>query len=668
MSLTLPGIRPAGGLAVAQRAWLVLVAAGLLFFVAHTLGAGGHELDGFASTWVYDTLELLAVAAVAARAVLIAAERAVWALLTLGIACWTLGDISWTVVYGGNPPFPSLADAFYLGFYPPTYLALALLVRHRLSRFNASVWLDGLTASLAAASLGAAILLEVVIRDTHGTVLAEAANLAYPIGDIVLVALVVGVFGISGRRPGPGWAAIGSALVLSALADGIYLYQTADGTYVSGTPLDALWPTALILLAIAAWSAPGWRCDVRLEGRPLAATPLICGLVAVGVLVDSYVERRNPVGVALAAAAVVTVVVRAVLTFRENGEMNEHMRLLASTDALTGLGNRRKLIVDLDQVFAHGAAEQRLFVLYDLNGFKRYNDTFGHPAGDVLLARLGAKLAAAVGEQGSSYRLGGDEFCAMAVVETSGIERFLDLTTGALAESGEGFDISSAFGCAILPEEAQSSDEALRVADQRLYAQKYQSLVARGQPHAVLLQALEEREPALREHVGGVAELSLRFAAKLQIADAALEELGLAAQLHDIGKLAIPDSVLSKTEPLDEQELAFIRTHTLIGQRIVDASPALNEVGKIVRATHERWDGSGYPDGLAGEQIPLPARIISICDTYCAMIDKRAHDQVRTPEEALAELERLGGSQFDPALVKVFCALEPARQPASVTS
>ena len=668
MSLTLPGIRPAGGLAVAQRAWLVLVAAGLLFFVAHTLGAGGHELDGFASTWVYDTLELLAVAAVAARAVLITAERAVWALLTLGIACWTLGDISWTVVYGGNPPFPSLADVFYLGFYPPTYLALALLVRHRLSRFNASVWLDGLTASLAAASLGAAILLEVVIRDTHGTVLAEAANLAYPIGDVVLVALVVGVFGISGRRPGPGWAAIGSALVLSALADGIYLYQTADGTYVSGTPLDALWPTALILLAIAAWSAPGRRRDVRLEGRPLAATPLICGLVAVGVLVDSYVERRNPVGVALAAAAVVTVVVRAVLTFRENGEMNEHMRLLASTDALTGLGNRRKLIADLDQVFAHGAAEQRLFVLCDLNGFKRYNDTFGHPAGDVLLARLGAKLAAAVGEQGSSYRLGGDEFCAMAVVETSGIERFLDLTTGALAESGEGFDISSAYGCAILPEEAQSSDEALRVADQRLYAQKYQSLVARGQPHAVLLQALEEREPALREHVGGVAELSLRFAAKLQIADAALEELGLAAQLHDIGKLAIPDSVLSKTEPLDEQELAFIRTHTLIGQRIVDASPALNEVGKIVRATHERWDGSGYPDGLAGEQIPLPARIISICDTYCAMIDKRAHGQLRTPEEALAELERLGGSQFDPALVKVFCALEPARQPASVTS
>ncbi len=663
MSLTLPG-RPAGGLAVAQRAWLVLVSAGLLFFVAHTLGAGGHELDGFASTWVYDTLELLAVVAVAARAVLVPAERAAWALLAVGIACWTLGDLSWTVLYGGNPPFPSLADVFYLGFYPPTYLALALLVRHRLSRFNASVWLDGLSLSLAAASLGAAVLLEVVIHDTHGTLLAEAVNLAYPIGDIVLVALVVGVFGISGRRPGPSWAAIGSALALSALADAIYLYQSADDSYVSGTVLDALWPIALILLAIAAWSAPSRRLTTRLEGRPHAATPLLCGLVALAVLVDSYVERRNAVGVALAATAVVTVVVRAVLTFRENTEINEHMHLLASTDALTGLGNRRKLLADLDRVFALGDGRQWLFVLCDLNGFKRYNDSFGHPAGDTLLGRLAAKLAAAVGEKGSCYRLGGDEFCALAAVETSGIERFLDLMTTALSDTGKGFEVSTAFGCAILPEEAQSSDEALRVADQRLYAQKYQSLVARGQPHAVLLQALEEREPALREHVGGVAELTLRFAAKLEIGGAALEELGLAAQLHDIGKLAIPDSVLSKSEPLEAHELAFIRTHTLIGQRILDASPALNEVGKIVRATHEHWDGSGYPDGLAGARIPRPARIISLCDTYCAMTEPRPHGVVRTREQALAELRRLGGSQFDPELVQVFCTLEAAREPA----
>ncbi len=243
---------------------------------------------------------------------------------------------------------------------------------------------------------------------------------------------------------------------------------------------------------------------------------------------------------------------------------------------------------------------------------------------------------------------------------TTEIEQFLNRTTDALTEQSESFDVSTAFGCSILPEEAPDPEEALRVADQRLYAQKYQVLMARGRPHAVLLQALEEREPNLRVHVGGVATLSLLLAAELGLADAALEELGLAAQLHDVGKLAIPDSVLSKKEPLDEQERAFIRQHTLIGQRILDASPALNEVGRIVRATHERWDGDGYPDGLAGTAIPLPARIIAVCDAYCAMVEDRLHAPVRSVEAALAELRRSGGSQFDPALVELFCGIDRA--------
>ncbi len=670
VSLISSGRFTAGGVAAARWAWLALVVSGLVFFVAHTLGAGGHGLDQFASTWVYDTLEVLAVVAVVARAVLVRTERLVWSLLAVGIGFWTLGDLSWNVIYGGNPPFPSLADVFYLGFYPPTYLALVLLVRHRVATFNTSIWFDGVAVALTTAAVGAAVLLEVVIHDTHGARLAEVANLAYPIGDIVLVAIVVAVYGLSGGRPGPGWGALGGALVLSALADGIYLYQTADGSYVAGTWLDALWPAALILLALAAWSAPGRRAQVQLAGRPLAATPFVCGLVAVGVLVDSYFQHRNVVGVALAAAAVITVAARAALTFRENAEMSAHMHLLASTDVLTGLGNRRKLMSDLEQVFVRADGKQRLFVIYDLNGFKRYNDTFGHPTGDALLARLAGKLEAAVGDAGSCYRLGGDEFCTIAPVTTDGIERFLDLATRALSESGEAFDISTAFGCTILPEEAKSPGDVLHVADKRLYAQKYQLLVSRGRPHAVLLQALQEREPALREHVGGVADLSLRLGASLGLSEPAIEELGLAAQLHDVGKLAIPDVVLSKTEPLDESELVFIRSHTLIGQRILDASPALLEVGKIVRSTHERWDGGGYPDGTARTEIPLPARIIAVCDSFCAMVESRPHGVVYTPVEARAELRRLAGSQFDPELVRRFCELDldagPNRQAAGL--
>jgi HD-GYP domain-containing protein (c-di-GMP phosphodiesterase class II) len=150
------------------------------------------------------------------------------------------------------------------------------------------------------------------------------------------------------------------------------------------------------------------------------------------------------------------------------------------------------------------------------------------------------------------------------------------------------------------------------------------------------------------------------------LGDAAIEELGLAAQLHDIGKLAIPDIILAKTDPLDTRELAFIRSHTVIGQRILDASPALYEVGKIVRSTHERWDGRGYPDGISGTEIPLPARIIAVCDSYCAMIEARPHGKVHTPGEAVAELRHLAGSQFDPELVERFCGLGEAELSAAL--
>jgi HD-GYP domain-containing protein (c-di-GMP phosphodiesterase class II) len=180
--------------------------------------------------------------------------------------------------------------------------------------------------------------------------------------------------------------------------------------------------------------------------------------------------------------------------------------------------------------------------------------------------------------------------------------------------------------------------------------------MARSRPHRVLLQALYEREPGLREHVDGVTTLSLRVGRMLGLAEGALEELELAAELHDIGKLAIPDATLAKPGPLDEDEWALIQGHTLVGERILNASPALNRVGRIVRATHECWDGTGYPDGLHGTDIPLPARIITVCDAYSAMIGDRPHRPPLTPGAALSELRRCAGSQFDPEIVDVFIA------------
>ena len=651
----LPQLRQSRVATVATGIWLAVVGCGLTFFVLHvTVNLGGSGLNSFASNWVYDGLELAAALAVGARAVLVPAERPAWLLMAIGVMSWTLGDISWTLIYAGHPPFPSLADVFYLGYYPPSYVALALLVRFRLSRFNASVWLDGVMAALAIASLGAAILLEVILRQTHGGLLSDATNLAYPLGDIVLLALLAGVFALAGWRPGWGWATIAAALVVNVIADSVYLYQTAVGTYVSGTILDALWPLSLLLLAYAAWAAPTRQARLALEGRPLAATPIVCGTIALAVLVDSYLQHRNLVGVVLATATLATMIARTLVTFGENARMTAQASVLARTDPLTGLSNRRQLVTDLAAVLDNEEVPDRVLVLYDLNGFKMYNDTFGHPAGDALLVRLANKLARSLPPGSGCYRLGGDEFCVLASVAGADTERILSDTTAALGEKGEGFDISTSFGCVFLPDEATDSSAALHVADQRLYAQKYQSHLRNGQPHRVLLQALFEREPHLQEHVSGVARLSLLVARELSLDERALEQVELAAQLHDIGKLAIPDATLERPGPLDEDEWALIHNHTAVGERILNASPAFSEVAKIIRATHERWDGHGYPDRLVGAAIPIAARIITVCDAYSAMTTERPYRPSVGHVAAIAELRRCAETQFDPDVVAAF--------------
>ena len=134
-----------------------------------------------------------------------------------------------------------------------------------------------------------------------------------------------------------------------------------------------------------------------------------------------------------------------------------------------------------------------------------------------------------------------------------------------------------------------------------------------------------------------------------------LDEVVRAAELHDVGKMAIPDEILHKAGPLTQEEWTFVRRHTMIGERILSAAPALLPVAKIVRASHEHWDGSGYPDGIAGEEIPLGARIVAVCDAFDAMTTHRPYRDARSVEEALEELRACAGTQFDPAVVDAFC-------------
>src|SRR3954469_8713314 len=320
---------------------------------------------------------------------------------------------------------------------------------------------------------------------------------------------------------------------------------------------------------------------------------------------------------------------------------NRELEMQASTDALTGLGNRRKLLIDLERsVKTATAAEPAVLTLFDLNGFKNYNDTFGHAAGDALLARLGHALAeAAAPFGGRAYRPGGDEFCVIARADRQ--PEMEQAACDALSESGEGFTVSAAFGSVVIPHDSEDVTEALRKADEEMYAQKQSGRAsAGGQSSAVLIRALAERHPDLGDHLDGVSELAVALGEQLGIEGEQLTQLEHAAALHDVGKVAIPDAIITKPGPLTDDEWRFMRRHTIIGERILAAAPALGTAARLVRASHEAWDGGGYPDGTAGIEIPPGPPVIAVCAAFDAMIPARPYARAKTIDEAIAELRR----------------------------
>jgi len=334
----------------------------------------------------------------------------------------------------------------------------------------------------------------------------------------------------------------------------------------------------------------------------------------------------------------------------ERKRLEAKLEYLGYHDALTGLPNRRRLIEDLG-----GLDQRHLLVFFDLDGFKAYNDSFGHLEGDMLLRRLSRKLSDAVERRAVAFRLGGDEFCILGPMPANGSHYLIAACREALSERGEGFAIQASWGQVVIPDEARDATTALVLADQRMYANKgIGRLSAKQQTRDIVMRVLAEGRPELHEHSGAVAALALSLGEKMGIRGNDLDNLERAAELHDVGKIAIPDGILNKAGPLNDEEWAFIRRHTLIGESMLSAAPVLQAAGRIVRSSHERFDGAGYPDGLDGDAIPLASRIVFVCDAFHAMTSDRPYASAQSVESALAELAAGAGSQFDVAVVAAF--------------
>ena len=407
---------------------------------------------------------------------------------------------------------------------------------------------------LAVAALGTAVVFEAVLHATGGSPAAVATNLAYPLADLTLIALVVWALAMTGWRPGRTWGFIAAGLLVFSVSDCLYLYETSVGSYVHGSVTDLGWLAGAVLLGWAAWQPEVKRTRVATDGFAMLAR---AGHVRPDRARHPRVRPRQP-GHRAAAGPLLR---RDGRGHRAHGSLvrREHVddRELPQRGAHgrpDGIGNRRKLYDDLERVVADTGSESEL-VLFDLNGFKHYNDSFGHPAGDALLARLGQELSTFVTGRGRAYRMGGDEFC---IVIPASEERAMVIAGAAraLSDRGEGFCITAACGSVLVPTEATTVADAVRLADQRMYTDKQGSRASAGdQSSGVLLRALAECHPPLGDHVAGVADLAELVALKLGLAQDEVARARLTGALHDIGKMAIPDAILEKPGPLDARRV-----------------------------------------------------------------------------------------------------------------
>ncbi len=389
------------------------------------------------------------------------------------------------------------------------------------------------------------------------------------------------------------------------------------------------------------------------------------------------------------------------MTNQDLASANARLESLATTDPLTDLLNHRALNLMVDQEIERAHRYRRPFSLLfmDLDHFKMINDTYGHGSGDRVLKEYAAVVQSQLRGVDVLGRWGGEEFLVLlpeidwsSAMECA--ERVRKSVAGHLFEIGDGIHITSSIGVASYPEDAVDRDRLIELADTAMYAAKRlgRNQVRRSSDAAVaamegsaegmngrhessligvveaLAALVEARDHYSGRHTAEVGQRAVRLALKLGLDAPQAELLGMAGLLHDIGKVGVPDAILQKPARLTAGEWATVRKHTTVGADVVNRIPGLSPIATIIRAHHEHWDGTGYPDGLAGDAIPVGARIISVVDAYGAITSDRPYRAARSPEWARSEMIRCAGHQFDPVVVEAFLAMLDTEDPSEVNS
>jgi diguanylate cyclase (GGDEF)-like protein len=482
-----------------------------------------------------------------------------------------------------------------------------------------------------------------------------------------------------GRRPPVRILYNAAMFALSALAGGLaieYVHGHSVGALMARLIICSLlynWVVNLALIS-AVLAADSGRSFFGIAWENLKQTTAPLAFMASAALILVVLWQRSPALSLALGGPLLAIALYQRSTFKALRAMR-----LALTDPLTGLGNHRSFHERLQRELT--SAEQigtRLSLcLVDIDDFKTINDRFGHPVGDAVLGQVASRLR----QGGEAFRLGGDEFAVLLPGhderQAVGIARSIVERVGAIDIEHVG-PVTVSAGVATYPVQGVGRDELIRLADSALYwakedgknrarAYEAESLLranleqladspdraARYRAAASLAKAVDARDAYTGSHSERVGDLAARIARRLGADEAQVELTRLAGSLHDLGKLAIPEEILRKPQALSEAERIVLERHPQIGHRMLE-SLGVDPIAEWVLHHHERWDGDGYPNRLRGEQIPLGARIIFVADAYDAMTSERVYRDPLTPRDALEELERCAGSQFDPAVVEAF--------------
>ncbi len=445
------------------------------------LGIGGRSVEEPIRDWLTSAVYILVGVIVCWRALRTTESRTSWAIFAFGISIYGLGNVLWAawIEHLPNPPIPSICDGMWLTLYPCCYLGIVGLARLRERRVPARMWLDGIVAGLGIAAIGAAIVVRPVLATVSGGTAAVITEMAYPLCDLLLAALVVGVLALRGWRLDRMWAMLGIGFIALATADCMYALQVAGGAAAPSALTNMTYDIGVALLALAAWQ-PG--ASIETDTVPSGAVltiPAAFTVSALGLLVYDHFSRLDPIALTLAMLTMCFAFARVALTFRDVRALAETRRQ-AMTDDLTSMPNRRHFLRCVRDGIIAGrvTGESVALLLVDLDHFKELNDTLGHDAGDQLLCQVGERLRAVLRASDTAARLGGDEFGVLLSDSTGGIdaelvaEKILKAIAQPFPIKSVGLRVTASIGIALFPEHAENDEQLMQHADVAMYEAK----------------------------------------------------------------------------------------------------------------------------------------------------------------------------------------------------